>query len=88
MEGYNEVFMLGAVILALITIGSFVALIVKLMGPINQLNLAVQELRSLIKAQKEQLDTQNRKLEEFGRAIEQLKIKFETLETRVDMYHK
>ena len=69
MEGYNEVFMLGAVILALITIGSFVALIVKLMGPINQLNLAVQELRSLIKAQKEQLDTQNRKLEEFGRAI-------------------
>ena len=87
MEGYNEIFMLGAVLLAIITLGSFVALIIKLMGPINQLNLAVQELRDLIRAQKEQLDNQNRKLEEHSKAIDVLNLKFERLETKVHMYH-
>ena len=87
MEGYNEIFMLGAVIVALITIGSFITLIIKLMGPINQLNLAVQELRDLIRAQREQLDVQNRKLEEHAKAIDQLNLKFERLATQVDMYH-
>ena len=88
MEGYNEIFMLGAVLLAIITLGSFVTLIIKLMGPINQLNLAVQELRDLIRTQKEQLDIQNRRLEEHGKAIDQLTLNLERLKTQVHMYHK
>ena len=87
MEGYNEIFMLGAVLLAIITLGSFVTLIIKLMGPINQLNLAVQELRDLIRTQKEQLDNQNRKLEEHSKVIDVLNLKLERLETKVHMYH-
>ena len=88
MENYNEIFMLGAVLIALITIIGFVTCIVKLMDPINKLNLAIQELRDFVKAINEQNATQNRRLDEHGKAIDQLNIKFEGLETKVNMYHK
>lgn len=88
MDGYNEIFTLGAVMIALITIISFVTAISKLTEPVNKLNLAIQELRDLVKAINEQNETQNRRLDEHGKAIDQLNIKFEGLKTQVNIYHK
>lgn len=70
-----------------ITIGGFLAVIWKFTDPINKLNLAIQELRDYMKQERETNERQNKLLDEHGQAIGNLFIKFEGLETKVDMYH-
>lgn len=84
----DEVTILGYVLLALVTIIGFVVAIIKMTKPINNLCIAVQELRDSIKSLRELSTTQNSRLDAHGQEIDDLKLKLGKLETKVNMYHK
>lgn len=72
----------------IVTIGGFLAIIWKFTEPINKLNLAIQELRDYMKQERETNDRQNKRLDEHGKAIDNLNMEMQGLKTRVDMYHR
>jgi chromosome segregation ATPase len=83
----DEAQFLGYLVMAIITLGGFVAVIMKITQPINDLRVVVQELRDCINTLKTDNATQNRRLDEHGRDIDALKLDVETLKTRMNMYH-
>ena len=78
---------LGYLVTAIITLGSFVAVIQKLTQPINDLKVVIQELRDCISSLKNDNATQNRRLDEHGKDIDELKDRMTKAETRINMYH-
>lgn len=84
----NEVQILGYVLLALVTIGGFITLIIKMTKPIDDLRVVIQELKDCLKALKDDSVTQNKRLDTHGREIDLLKLDVGTLKTRMDMYHR
>lgn len=79
---------LGYLVTAIITLGSFVAVIQKLTQPINDLKVVIQELRDCISSLKADNATQNRRLDEHGKDIDDLKDRMTKAETKINMYHK
>ena len=84
----EEAQLIGYAVLAVITLGSFVVVIQRFTQPINELKVVIQELKDCIKDIRKDNDIQNKRLEEHGKQIDDLKVKVGNLETRVDMYHK
>ena len=78
---------LGYLVTAIITLGSFVAVIQKLTQPINDLKVVIQELRDCISSLKNDNATQNRRLDEHGKDIDDLKDRMTKAETKINMYH-
>ncbi len=78
---------LGYLILAIITLGGFVAVIQRFTQPINDLKVVIQELRDCISSIKADNVTQNRRIEEQGKEIDQLKKDVTRIQTKVDLYH-
>ena len=78
---------LGYLVTAIITLGAFVAVIQKLTQPINDLKVVIQELRDCINSLKTDNATQNRRLDEHGKDIDDLKDRMTKAETRINMYH-
>ena len=78
---------LGYLVTAIITLGSFVAVIQKLTQPINDLKVVIQELRDCISSLKSDNATQNRRLDEHGKDIDDLKDRMTKAETRINLYH-
>lgn len=79
---------LGYLVTAVITLGAFVAVIQKLTQPINDLKVVIQELRDCINSLKTDNVNQNRRIEEHGKEIDDLKNRVGKCETKIDMYHK
>lgn len=84
----EETQFLGYLITAVITLGAFVAVIQKLTQPINDLKVVIQELRDCISSLKTDNASQNRRLEEHGKEIDELKDRMTKAETKINMYHK
>lgn len=84
----DEAQFLGYLVMAIITLGGFVAVIMRITQPINDLRIVVQELKDCIKTLKSDNDTQNRRLDEHGKEIDDLKVRLGNLTTKVEMYHK
>lgn len=84
----EETQFLGYLITAVITLGAFVAVIQKLTQPINDLKVVIQELRDCISSLKTDNASQNRRLEEHGKEIDDLKDRMTKAETKINMYHK
>ena len=78
---------LGYLVTAIITLGSFVAVIQKLTQPINDLKVVIQELRDCISSLKTDNATQNRRIEEHGKEIDKLKYRMTEAETKITLYH-
>ena len=83
----EETQFLGYLVTAVITLGSFVAVIQKLTQPINDLKVVIQELRDCISSLKNDNATQNRRLDEHGKDIDDLKDRMTKAETKINMYH-
>ncbi len=84
----DETQFLGYLVMAIITLGGFVAVIMRITQPINDLRIVVQELKDCIKTLKSDNDIQNRRIDEHGKEIDDLKVKLGNLQTKVEMYHK
>ena len=83
----NEAQIIGYIVLAIITIGAFVAVILKMTQPINDLRVAIQELKDCISSLKTDISTQNKRLDKHGDEIEKLTNRVGNIETRIDIYH-
>ena len=84
----EEAQFLGYLVMAIITLGGFVAVIQKINQPINDLRLVVQELKDCIISLRNDNETQNKRLDMHGKEIDELKVNVERLSTKVSMYHE
>lgn len=81
----NESQFVGNVILALITLGYFVAIINKFTQPINELKIVIEKLNSCIEHIKEDEAVQNKRLEKHGMEIDDLKTRIGKVETKLEV---
>ena len=79
---------LGIVVSAVITLGGFVAVIMKFVQPINELNIVIQRLDDTIKNLQENNDVQNRRIGKHGEQIDKLDKRVSKIEVKMDSLHK
>ena len=84
----NEVEFLGYLVSALITLGGFVAVIMKFIQPINELRVVIQKLNDTIDALKDDTHILNKRIEKHGEEIDDLGHRINKIETKIEMYHK
>lgn len=84
----NELEILGYIISAVITLGGFVAVIMKFVQPINELRIVIQKLNDAIDTLKNDNAHQNKQIEKHDEQIDKLDQRVGTLETKMDMYHR
>lgn len=77
---------LGYLISAIITLGGFVAVIMKFIQPINDLRVVIQKLNDTIDALKNDNLIQNKRIDKHGEQIDDLNHRVGKIETRIDMH--
>lgn len=85
---YEEALLIGYAVLAFITLGSFVGLVLKFTQPINELRVVIQKLNDNIDALKSDNTAHDKRLDKHGEQIDKLDNRVGKLETKMDMYHK
>ena len=83
----DEMQFLGYLIMAVISLGSFIAVILKFTQPINELRVVIQKLNDNIDSLKSDNANQTKRIDKHGEEIDKLDKRVGTLETKVDMYH-
>ena len=81
----DETQFLGYLISAIITLGAFVAVIMKFTQPINDLRIVIQKLNDAIDSMKLDNDVQNRRIEKHGEQIDKLDRRVGKIETKIEM---
>lgn len=84
----DEMQLIGYAVTAIITLGSFIAVVQKMTQPINDLKVVIQELRDCISSLKDDNATQNRRIDKHGEEIDKLDKRVGKIETKIEMYHK
>ena len=84
----NELQFLGDLISAIITLGGFIAVIMKFILPINDLRVVIQKLNDNIDALKNDNTQQNKRIDKHGERIDGLEHRVDKMETKIEMYHK
>lgn len=84
----DDVQFLGYLISAIITLGGFVAVIMKFVQPINDLRIVIQKLNDVIDELKNSNTQQNKKIEKHDEQISNLDHRVGKIETKIEMYHK
>lgn len=84
----NETEFVGYLVLAVITLGGFIAVIMKFVQPINDLRIVIQKLNDTIDTLKTDNVTQNRRIEKHGEQIDNLNYRVGEIETKIETYHK
>lgn len=84
----NEAQFLGYLIPAIVTLGGFIAVIMKFTQPINDLRIVIQKLNDTIDTLKKDNDLHNKRIEKHSEEIDELKHDVNKLKTKMDMYHR
>lgn len=84
----NEAQLIGYGVTIVITLGSFIAVIMKFTQPIHDLRIVIQKLNDNIDAMKNESARIEKRVTEHGKEIDKLDNRVGTLETKMDMYHK
>lgn len=79
---------IGYVVTSIITLGGFIAVIMKFIQPINELRVVIQKLNDNIDVVKRDNETQGRKIEAHDEKITELDGRVGRIETKIDVYHK
>lgn len=82
----DETQFLGYLISAIITLGAFVAVIMKFTQPINDLRVVIQKLNDAIDSMKLDNDVQNKRIEKHGEQIDKLDRRVGKIETKIEMH--
>lgn len=85
---YEEALLIGYAVLALITLGSFVGLVLKFTQPINELRVVIQKLNDNIDTLKSDNTNHSKRLDKHGEQIDKLDNRVGKLETKMNIYHK
>ena len=83
----DELQFLGYLITGFITLGGFIAIIMKFVQPINELRIAIQKLIDRMDASKADDDKRDKRLDAHSQEIDKLKGRVDKVETKIDMYH-
>ena len=78
----------GYLVSAVITLGGFVAVIVKFIQPINELRIVIQKLNDKMDMYDKMNENHDKRIEKHGKEIDNLGHRVGRLETKMDMYHK
>jgi len=84
----DEAQIIGWIVSAVITLGAFVAVIMKFTQPINDLRVVIQKLNDNIDALKSDNKSHDERITKHGEEIDKLDNRVGKLETKMDMYHK
>ena len=84
----DETQFLGYLIVAIVTLGGFVAVIMKFVQPINDLRVVIQKLNDSIDAITKNNERQTKRLDKHDEQIDKLDHRVGTIETKIDLYHK
>lgn len=84
----NETEFVGYLVLAVITLGGFIAVIMKFVQPIDDLRIVIQKLNDTIDTLKTDNVTQNRRIEKHGEQIDDLNHRVGKIETKIETYRK
>lgn len=79
---------MGYLVSAIITLGGFIAIIMKFIQPINDLRVVIQKLNDTIDTLKSDNASQNKRIEKHGEQIDNLERKVGKIETKMELYHK
>lgn len=80
--------LIGAIVSAVIVLGSFIAVIMKFVQPINDLRVVIQKLNDNIDSLAQTNENQNKRLDRHGKEIDHLKNRVGTMETKMSIFHK
>lgn len=83
----DELQFLGYLITAVITLGAFIAIIMKFIQPINELRIAIQKLIDRMDASKADDDKRDKRLDAHSQEIDQLRGRVDKVETKINIYH-
>lgn len=78
---------LGYLVFAIVTLGAFIAVIMKFTQPINDLRVVIQKLNDNIDSLKNSDNQHTKKIEQHDVQIGKLDRRVGKLETKVVMYH-
>lgn len=84
----EETQFLGYLVMAVITLGGFVAIIMKFIQPINDLRVVIQKLNDSIDAITKNNERQTKRIDKHDEQIDKLDHRVGTIETKIDLYHK
>ena len=84
----DEIQFLGYLIMAVITLGSFIAVIMKFVQPINELRVVIQKLNDNIDSLKNDNAVQNKRIDRHGERIDQLDNRGGKIEMKIEMIDK
>ena len=84
----DEIQFLGYLIMAVITLGGFIAVIMKFVQPINELRIVIQKLDDTIASLKSDNAIQNKRIDRHGERIDQLDNRVGKIETKIEMIDK
>lgn len=84
----NNYEILGIIVSAVITLGGFVAVIMKFVQPINDLRIVIQKLNDTIDNLQRDNDTQNRRIDKHGKQIDDLNNRVGKIETKMETSRK
>lgn len=79
---------LGYLISALITLGGFVAVIMKFVQPINDLRIVIHRLNVIIDSLKETNIIQDNRINKHGEQIDDLTHRVGKIETKIESQHE
>lgn len=84
----NEMQFMGYLVSAVITLGAFIAVIMKFIQPINDLRVVIQKLNDNIDVLKSDNENHEKRIDKHGQEIDKLDNRVGKLETKMDLYHK
>lgn len=84
----DELQFVGYLVSAIITLGGFVAIIMKFIQPINDLRVVIQKLNDNIDALKNDNTQQNKRIDRHDEQIDSLGHRVDRMETKMELYHK
>mgnify|MGYP002521472095 CR=1 FL=1 len=83
----DEMAFIGYLVSALITLGGFVAVIIKFVQPINDLRVVIQRLNDTIDSLKETNTIQDNRINKHGEQIDDLTHRVGKIETKIESRH-
>lgn len=84
----EELEFLGEAVKTIITLGSFIAVIVKFIQPINELRIVIQKLNDNIDAMKKDNEDHEKRINRNSDKLDNHESRINTLEIKVGTYHK
>ena len=83
----DETTIIGYAVTAVITLGGFIAVILRFMQPINDLRVVIQKLNDNIDIMKRDSEKQATQINRHGERIDKLDHRVGNLETKMEFYH-